>query len=39
VLLSVPSVGSHYFVDLIAGVLVGLLAIAVARRIEASSAG
>jgi hypothetical protein len=38
VLLSVPSVGSHYFVDVIAGVPVGLLAIAVARRIESSGA-
>jgi hypothetical protein len=34
----VPSVGSHYFVDVIAGVPVGLLAIAVARWIESSGA-
>ena len=34
VLLSVPTVGSHYFIDVIAGGLAGLLAIAVARRLE-----
>lgn len=37
-LLSIPTVGSHYFVDLIGGAIVALLAIAVARRIERSGA-
>jgi hypothetical protein len=37
-LLSVPSVGSHYLVDLIAGLLVAGIAIAVAGRVEGRAA-
>ena len=37
-ILSVPSVGSHYLIDLIAGLLVAGVAIAAARRIESRAA-
>lgn len=39
VILSIPTVGSHYLVDVIAGALVCLPAVLAARRIEAADAG
>jgi len=38
-ILSVPIVGSHYFVDVLAGALVTLVAMLVANRVEWRSAG